>query len=81
MTSRGRFRIDLGLWEGHFGDQNDDFLSLGSIWGVLGLPWAPLGCPALAQGGQTWFVAHPNEPFWAHFWDDLELFDIQKVRK
>ena len=45
--SRGRLGIDFGAQGGHFGDQNDDFLSpwdhlgpFGESLGSPGLPWA-----------------------------------------
>ena len=43
LRSRGRLGIDFRAEGGHFGDQNDDFESmgpLGTIWGVPELPWA-----------------------------------------
>ena len=51
MTSRGRFGIDLGLWEDHFGDQNDHFLTPRSHLGAFG---ESLGCPGLPWAAQPW---------------------------
>ena len=80
LTSQCRLGIDFGLLEGDFGDRNDDFFNprshlgaFGESMGGTGLPWAAWCWPRVAKPG-SWLT--PMD----HFWTDLELFGIQKVR-
>ena len=66
--------IDFGAQGGHFGDQNDDFLS---PWDHLGPFRESLGSPGLPKSGKrgkTWFVAHPKGA-------QREAKRVQKVTK